>query len=119
MPASISLHQLSCSTPDNQPLFTGLDLSFGNHRTGLIGRNGIGKSTLLRIVAGLIHPASGSVTIQGSIGMLEQSVQVTPQTTIADQLGMADALARLYRLERGDGSIDDAGDADWSLPGRV
>jgi ATPase subunit of ABC transporter with duplicated ATPase domains len=119
MPASISLHQLSCSTPDNQPLFTGLDLSFGNHRTGLIGRNGIGKSTLLRIVAGLIHPASGSVTIQGSIGMLEQSVQVTPQTTIADQLGMADALARLYRLERGDGSIDDAGEADWSLPGRV
>ena len=119
MPASISLHQLSYSTPDNQPLFTGLDLSLGNHRTGLIGRNGTGKSTLLRIVAGLIHPASGSVTIQGTIGMLEQSVQMTPDTTIADQLGVADDLARLDRLERGEGSIDDAGDADWTLPGRI
>ncbi|MFN4211135.1 MAG: ABC-F family ATP-binding cassette domain-containing protein [Devosia sp.] len=119
MPASVSLHQLSWSTPDNQPLFTALDLSFGQHRTGLIGRNGTGKSTLLRIIAGLIPPSAGSVTIQGSIGMLEQSVQVAQDDTIADHLGVAPALALLDRLEQGLGSAADAGDADWTLPGRI
>jgi ATPase subunit of ABC transporter with duplicated ATPase domains len=119
MPASVSLHQLSYLTPDNQPLFTGLDLSFGNHRTGLIGRNGTGKSTLLRIIAGLIPPAAGSVTIAGSVGMLEQSVQVRGHDTIADHLGVTDDLARLDRLEQGAGTVEDAGEADWSLTGRI
>lgn len=119
MPASVSLHQLSYSTPDNQPLFSGLDLSFGNERTGLIGRNGTGKSSLLRIIAGQLAPASGSVTLQGSIGMLDQSVQVLPHSTVGDHLGVADELARLDRLEQGLGSVEDAGEADWSLPGRI
>ena len=119
MPASVTLHQLSHSTPDNQPLFSGLDLSFGNERTGLIGRNGTGKSTLLRIVAGQLQPAAGSVSVQGTLGMLEQSVQVAPDATVADRLGVADALARLDRLERGVGDMDDAAEADWTLPGRM
>ena len=119
MPASVSLHQLSFSTPDNQPLLSDLDLAFGNERTGLIGRNGTGKSTLLRIIAGHLHPAAGSVTVHGTLGMLEQSVQVTPGATVADQLGATDALARLDRLEQGLGSVDDAGEADWTLPGRI
>jgi ATPase subunit of ABC transporter with duplicated ATPase domains len=119
MPASVSLHQLSYSTPDNQPLFSGLDLSFGTGRTGLVGRNGTGKSTLLRIIAGRLQPASGSVTVQGSIGMRDQSVQVAPDDTVADHLGVAGELARLDRLEQGLGSIDDAGEANWTLPGRI
>ena len=119
MPASVTLHQLSHSTPDNQPLFSGLDLSFGNERTGLIGRNGTGKSTLLRIVAGQLQPAAGSVSVRGTLGMLEQSVQVTPDATVSDRLGVADALARLDRLEQGLGDLDDAADADWTLPGRI
>jgi len=118
MPASITLHQLSQATPDNHPLFANLDLSFGPGRTGLIGRNGTGKSTLLNIIAGLILPASGSVAIQGSIGRLEQTVQVNSQT-VGDHLGVSTDLARLDRLEQGEGSLDDAGEADWTLPGRI
>jgi ATPase subunit of ABC transporter with duplicated ATPase domains len=119
MPASVTLHQLSHSTPDNQPLFSALDLSFGNERTGLIGRNGTGKSTLLRIIAGQLQPAAGSVSVQGTLGMLEQSVQVAPHATVAERLGVADALARLDRLEQGLGNLDDAAEADWTLPGRM
>ncbi len=119
MPASVSLHQLSYSTSDNQLLFSGLDLSFGTERTGLIGRNGTGKSTMLRIIAGNLQPATGSVTVQGSIGMLDQSVQVAPDDTVADHLGVAAALAQLDRLEHGLGTVEDAGEADWTLPGRI
>jgi ATPase subunit of ABC transporter with duplicated ATPase domains len=119
MPASVTLHDLSYSTPDNQPLFSGLNLSFGAARTGLIGRNGTGKSTLLRIIAGLVPPGSGSVTIAGSLAMLNQTVQISSAETIADHLGIAPALAILDRLEQGLGTPDDAANADWSLLGRI
>lgn len=119
MPASVTLHQLSYSTPDSKPLLSDLDLSFGNERTGLIGRNGTGKSTLLRLIAGHLLPTAGSVNVRGSIGMIEQSVQVAPDDTVGDHLGVAGDLARLDRLERGLGSIADAGEADWTLPGRI
>jgi len=118
MPSSVILHQLSYSTPDNQPLITDLDLSFGSERTGLIGRNGTGKSTLLRIIAGLIPPASGSVTITGTLGMLDQTVPVGAQT-MADHLGVQEALTILDRLEQGLGTAEDAAEADWSLLGDI
>ncbi|WP_108396465.1 ABC-F family ATP-binding cassette domain-containing protein [Devosia submarina] len=118
MPASVSLHDLSYSTPDNQPLFSSLNLSFGSGRTGLIGRNGTGKSTLLRIIAGLIPLSSGSVTITGTLGMLDQTVQVTAQT-MADHLGVREPLAILDRLEQGLGTAEDAAEADWSLLGDI
>lgn len=119
MSVSITLHQLSYSTPDNQPLFTGLDLSFGSERTGLIGRNGTGKSTLLRLILGELTPASGSVSVTGTLGVLEQSVRVNPAETVADHLGVAGELERLDRLEQGLGTAEDAGEADWTLPGRI
>lgn len=118
MLASVSLHQLSYSTSDNQPLFTDLELTFGAGRTGLIGRNGTGKSTLLRMVAGELEPASGSVARNGTLGMLRQSVQADDET-VADSLGIRAALDRLDRLEQGTGTIDDSADADWTLPSRI
>ena len=39
--------------------------------------------------------------------------------TVAQALGVADSLARLRRLERGEGSLDDAAEADWTLESRI
>ena len=39
--------------------------------------------------------------------------------TVSEALGVADDLARLHRLERGEGSLDDATGADWTLETRV
>jgi ATPase subunit of ABC transporter with duplicated ATPase domains len=119
MPASVSLHQLSYATPDNRPLFVDLELTFGAGRTGLIGRNGTGKSTLLRIVAGEIDPASGTVVRNGTLGMLRQSVQSDSDETVADALGVTAALEQLDRLEQGAGTLDDSTEADWTLRGRI
>ena len=117
MPAFCVLDSISLATPDGRPLFDGLTFAIASERTGLVGRNGSGKSTLLRLIAGEIEPVGGSVQRLGSIGML---AQLTDERLTAEQaLGVADGLARLRRLERGDGSLDDAAEADWTLAARI
>ena len=113
MSAFLILDSISLNAPDGHRLFDGLTLAIGRERTGLVGRNGSGKSTLLRLIAGDIEPATGAVQRLGSIGMLAQLAD--DRLTVAQALGGADDLARLRRLEHGEGSLDDAIDADWTL----
>jgi ATP-binding cassette subfamily F protein uup len=68
-------------------LFEGI--TFGltkGDKTALIARNGTGKSTLLRILAGLDSPDSGRISIRNGlrIGYLEQEPELDPNKTIAD-----------------------------------
>src|SRR5258707_228278 len=117
MAAFLILDSISLTTPDGHPLFDGLTLAIGRERTGLVGRNGSGKSSLLRLIEGDIEPANGFVQRLGSIGMLAQLAD--DRLTVAQALGVDGDLARLHRLERGEGSLDDAIDADWTLEARL
>ena len=117
MPAFLVLDSISLATPDGRPLFDGLTLTLGRERTGLVGRNGCGKSTLLALIAGEIEPNGGSLQRIGSIGMLAQLAD--ERLTAGEALGVAGGLARLQRLERGEGSLDDAAEADWTLATRI
>jgi ATPase subunit of ABC transporter with duplicated ATPase domains len=119
MPATITLHNLGWSTPDGHDLFSHLDLSFGPERTGLVGRNGVGKTTLLRLVAGELTPQSGTVTIDGRVAVLRQSVRPGPDETIADLFGITSGLALLARAERGEASAHELVHADWTLETRM
>jgi ATPase subunit of ABC transporter with duplicated ATPase domains len=60
-------------------------------RIGVVGRNGDGKSTLLRLLAGRQQPDSGRVTRRGGngpgglrIGMLDQADELAPGRTVAE-----------------------------------
>jgi ATPase subunit of ABC transporter with duplicated ATPase domains len=117
MSAFLILDSISLAAPDGRPLFDGLTLTLGRERTGVVGRNGCGKSTLLRLIAGEIEPASGSLQRIGSIGMLAQLAD--DRLTVSEALGVAGNIARLRRLERGEGSLDDAAEADWTLEARL
>ena len=117
MTSFLTLDSLSLTTPDGTPLFGELTLSLGRERVGLVGRNGSGKSTLLHAIMGDVQPASGSIHLSGTVGMLQQSLDET--LDLAGALGLTEALACLARLERGDGSVEDAAAADWTLPARI
>jgi ATPase subunit of ABC transporter with duplicated ATPase domains len=115
---SIVLQALSLTTPDGRELLSNLDLSFGPLRTGLVGRNGTGKTTLLRVIAGELTPKSGSVAIDGHVGMLRQAVQAD-DATVAETLGIMPDLARLARIDAGMPEPDDFERADWTLVARI
>jgi ATPase subunit of ABC transporter with duplicated ATPase domains len=115
----VALHSVDLATPDGQPLLHNLDLTFGNDRAGLVGANGIGKSTLLRVIAGEQPPAAGTVERTGRVAFLRQAVRPAEGETVADLLGIRDALARLRRLESGSGSLLDAAEADWLIESRL
>jgi len=117
MTSFLTLDSLSLATPDGTPLFRDLTLSLGRERVGLVGRNGSGKSTLLQAIMGTVQPAAGSIHLSGSAGMLQQSLDET--LDLSGALGLTEALACLDRLERGEGSMEDAAEADWTLPARV
>ncbi len=51
-------------------------------KTALIGRNGTGKSTLLKIIAGLAEPDSGIIDRPTNLAYLKQEISIDPQLTV-------------------------------------
>lgn len=115
----VTLDSLSYSTPDGRLLFENLTLTFGVERTGLVGRNGVGKSTLARLILGELQPSAGAITVRGRVGVLRQALVPPRGASVADLMGVAELLARLARIEAGAGSEDDFADADWTLEARL
>lgn len=67
------------------------EISFGiqkGQKIALVAKNGTGKSSLLKIIAGLEPPDSGAVTLRNdiSVGYLEQSPEINPQKTILENI---------------------------------
>ncbi|WP_447766200.1 ABC-F family ATP-binding cassette domain-containing protein [Sphingopyxis panaciterrae] len=116
---SITISHLSWSTPDGRAVLSDLDLQLQPERTGIVGRNGVGKSTLLRLLTGELAPASGHIAIDGSIAMLRQTVQVGADESVADLFGARLGLALLRKAEAGAASVDEIADADWTLDARI
>ncbi|KGI69389.1 ATP-binding cassette domain-containing protein [Mycolicibacterium rufum] len=102
MSPSIVLSHVSFSWPDDTPVFTDLSLSVGPGRTGLVAPNGAGKSTLLRLIAGDLTPTGGTVTVDGSIGYLPQTLTLLDDRTVAELLGVAETIRALDALARGE-----------------
>ena len=46
-------------------ILTGIDLHLSEARIGIVGRNGSGKTSLMRVMAGLVAPSSGAVRVAG------------------------------------------------------
>jgi ATPase subunit of ABC transporter with duplicated ATPase domains len=120
-PSSVVGTGLGFAWPDGIPVLDGLDVVFGTGRTGLVGRNGGGKSTLLRMVAGELTPSTGSLAVSGDVGYLPQQLPLLTGRTVADLLGISAKRAALRAIVTGDADpahftvLDD----DWEVEARA
>ena len=90
------------------PLFE--DVSFvinDRDRIALVGKNGAGKSTMLKILCGIQHATSGTVSVPNdiTIGYLPQVMKLQDDTTVAEEAykafsDIADIEAKVKRLEK-------------------
>ena len=101
---SIVCSDLSFSWPDDTVVFEGLSFALGDGRTGLVAPNGAGKSTLLKLIAGEYPPGGGSVSVEGVVGYLPQTLPFAGDLTVATVLGVAPVIAALHAVEAGDAS---------------
>ncbi len=118
---AVVLHDLTFSWPDGGSVIDHVSGAFGRRRTGLVGANGAGKSTLLRLMAGLLPPGGGHITAAGIVEYLPQRLVRRPEDTIAQLLGVHDALDAVRSVEHGDVTpelLDRIGD-DWDIKERA
>ena len=86
MPGSLAARDISKSYAAVQVLDrVSLVVSPGD-RIGIVGPNGIGKSTLLRVLAGLELPDRGQIIRGGAVGLLPQEPEARPGETVLGYL---------------------------------
>lgn len=84
----VDVNQVSFSLPDGRPLLDQVSFRVGDGTTtALVGPNGTGKTTLLRIVAGDLAADEGAVTRSGGLGVMRQFVgSLRDGSTVRDLL---------------------------------
>ncbi|HDR2794332.1 MULTISPECIES: ABC-F family ATP-binding cassette domain-containing protein [Enterobacter] len=120
-PPSFILHQVTCQFATGDTLFGPLDLSLEPSLCALVGRNGSGKTRLLRLLAGFDEPASGHIERFGTHAYVAQQHDISPQTLLAELLGYDDIFAARKRIESGDYQPDclETLDGYWDLTERL
>jgi len=86
-----------------EPLFENISAKFGNgNRYGLIGANGCGKSTFMKILSGELSPSAGNVSITSGyrVGTLSQDQFAFEQFSVIDTVIMGDVALWKVKQER-------------------
>ncbi len=99
-----------------------------NERVGLIGRNGTGKSSLLKILAGFERPDDGNLQLQQNLRLayVAQEPVLAPESTVFESVrtGLNTMIDLIERYTRGDGNLGQLQDAielqdGWNWEQRV
>lgn len=84
--ANIAIRELACRRGDRL-LFRGLSIMLGaGEALQIAGSNGIGKSSLLRIVAGLAPAFAGTAQCKGAIGLVDERPALDPGLPLGQAL---------------------------------
>ena len=100
--AHVSIAHLHFAHPSQPPLFVDLSAVFSVPLTGLIGDNGCGKTTLMRLILGDLTPSSGSLAAPARMAYLPQDLGLDREQTLAELCGISEILRALQAVESGE-----------------
>lgn len=119
--AHVSIAHLHFAHPSEPTLFSDLSAVFSAPLTGLIGDNGCGKSTLMRLILGDLLPDSGSLAAPARMAYLPQDLGLDREQTLAELCGISEILRALQAVESGEYSpelYETIGD-NWDIEERT
>ena len=117
----ISVHQLCYVHADKEPLFQNINLIVNTgQRLALVGNNGTGKLTLLRIIEGNLKPSSGEVVCSSRPYYIPQHFGQFDNLTVAEALRVDDRIKALHAILEGDASAENFTclNDDWDVEER-
>ena len=117
----LTLQGVTYTHPNRDLLFSNIHVNIGQHdKVAFIGNNGTGKSTLLKIFAGQLHPASGMVKAEEKPYYVPQLLDEWNGATIAAVLQVEDKLHALKKILNGDLSAEalELINDDWTIEER-
>lgn len=97
----LQLHAVSFNLSNGESLFSNLNGVFSAPITALIGRNGVGKTVLAQLLAGILSPAEGAILNCDHAYYLPQHYEISSATTISELLGIHQILEAITRIESG------------------
>jgi ATPase subunit of ABC transporter with duplicated ATPase domains len=119
----IHIRQLDFILSNGKLIFNQLNLVFGKQKTGIVGKNGIGKSTLLRLIIGELYPSAGCIHSEQSIAYVPQSEDFLAfnKMTIASLLGFENKIQSLQRILQGstESQYFECLNEDWHVEERL
>ena len=103
----LSLEEVSYSYKPNKPIVDGVSLELEKGKFySLLGKSGCGKTTLLKLAAGLLTPENGSIHLQGNeinssemIGFVFQSPTLLEWKTVLDNTLLPISIKRRVTIE--------------------
>ena len=117
----LTLQNISYTHPNKNLLFSDINLTVNNHeKTALIGNNGIGKSTFLKIIAGELQPTNGQISVETEPYYVPQIFGQFNHLTIAQALQIEDKLNALKEILNGNTSEENFNllNDDWTIEDR-
>ena len=120
MPAAITVSELDFRLGDDTEIFSGLTATIPADLVGLVGDNGIGKSTFARILAGSLRASAGTVTGTDGAVYIDQLLPHSTQRvdSALDIVSVRRALRRALDGEATGSDFDLIGD-DWDIEERA
>lgn len=118
----IIINNLSFHLDQTAVQFHHINLTFEQLKYGIVGRNGVGKTTLLKLIKGGTKPSSGFVSRMAKIAEVPQSPpHALKGLTVGDALGVTETLSAMNRINSG--GIDEADfeivSDNWDIEDRI
>ncbi|WP_223605868.1 ABC-F family ATP-binding cassette domain-containing protein [Chryseobacterium sp. OSA05B] len=117
----ILLQNMSYGFPGGDLLFNSIHLTIPSHtKSALVGSNGVGKSTLLKMIAGAIQPSEGNITVKGDMYYVPQMFGNFDHLTISECLTIDQKLNALQKITSGkvDEEYFEILNDDWEIEER-